>query len=229
MKRRLVAASVLVGLFAAAAGAVLDGITLKRSGPVGQKIEYKLEAHLSFAGQDADITANGVDTLTALKPDGTSTIDVVQSDLTVNGQPYSVASQATTIVQNADGSVVSFSGVSDTSGGTRRQAMLVFYYPKNPVKIGDSWSYDFTPDSKIGPAYRVQLKYTADETIGKHDAAKIEGTIAETGGTDAASAKTTYWIDKTDGSLVKEIAEVKNIPFGPPGDADGKLTYTRTN
>lgn len=229
MKRTVVAMSVLVGLSVAAAGAALDGITLKRSGPIGQKAEYKLEAHLNFAGQDVDIAANSVDTLSALKPDGTSTTDVLQSDLTVNGQPYTIPSEPTTLVQNADGSIVSFSGVPDASGGTRRQEVLVFYYPKNPVNIGDSWSYDFTPDSKIGPPYKVQLKYTGDETIGKHDAAKVEGTIAETGGTDAASAKTTFWIDKTDGTLVKEVAEVKNIPFGPPGEADGKLTYTRTN
>jgi hypothetical protein len=77
--------------------------------------------------------------------------------------------------------------------------------------------------------FSADFKLDGDEKIGSHDTWKIEGTVKESEGKAPATSKSIYWVDKTDGSMVKETSDVKDAPFGNGQTGTGTLSMLRTD
>ncbi|HWD38309.1 MAG TPA: hypothetical protein VG944_05635 [Fimbriimonas sp.] len=230
MKRSVISIAIAAGLFAVGVAATIDAVVIKRTATVGQKINLSLDGTLNVGGQDLTITGKGVDTVKAVDADGNVTTESSQSDLEINGSPVQANDSTTTTVSKPSGELVSMiSAQPDNANGGRFQILISVYYPKDPVNVGDTWKMDLKPDAKLGGVpVKVEMKYSGDEKVGDADTEKLEGSVTETSGDTPASSKSTYWVSKADGSLVKQTSELKDAPLGPT-TASGKINLTRTN
>jgi hypothetical protein len=213
--------------FAALAFAnVVDAITLKRTATVDQKITYKSSGTIDAGGQTMTLEMNGLEHVTAVDKDGNISLEESQSDLQVNGTVVPDQGGVVKMTAKPSGEITSFEAPAE-GGGIRMSNIQAFYYPTDPVKVGDKWTASIKQDAKLN-AVPLTASFTVvgEEKIGDWDTLKIEGTIKETEGTTPASATSTYWIGKQDGVIDKEVSELKDIPFGGM-TFSGKFTTTR--
>ncbi|MFZ4507290.1 MAG: hypothetical protein ACOYON_06295 [Fimbriimonas sp.] len=98
---------------------------------------------------------------------------------------------------------------------SRASRMSSFPPPPAPVKVGESWTYEFPAKDKLVAA-KVTYKFLAEEKVGKFDALKLEFEFAEAEGTKPIKAKGFLWVSKTNFRGVKGEALAENFP-APPG------------
>jgi hypothetical protein len=226
----------LVGLGLAlavtAVAAVVDGYTLKRAMKVGDTIKYKMKAELSLSGQSATVTSTTIEKVTKVEADGTYSIETTDAETKVmfGGQEMEAPPQPPeTTVYLPNGMVKEIKGDKTTEQTYRMAILGVLITPDKAVSVGDTWTQAIAADTKTGiVAAKADYKVVAEEKVGSFDTLKIEATVKETGGSDAASSTATIWVNKTDVSLVKLEGKWANAPLpGAPGPADATLTITR--
>lgn len=232
MKRVLYSGLAATLLTSVALAVALDTITLKRVATVGHKTNFKVEGSmtLSFDGQEHTLAAKAIDTVTAVDSNGNITVESVQKDLLFDGNPppgQAGDPPAVKAVYKPNGEIVSVTAPQGPGGSSiRLQNLSAFYYPEKPVNVGDMWSVDIKSAVEGAVPLHADFKLVGPEKVGTTDTYKVDETAKETG-TDAGSIHNVFWVNPTDGEIVKQTSELTNVAFGPIVATAGKMTMTK--
>jgi hypothetical protein len=236
MKIKITALSAAIVLISASALALatVQALTVKKQVKEGQIVKLALKAELDFQGQPAVFSALSDQTVKKVDADGSYTMEVRQHDMkaTVGGQDIDVPeAPAGTVVYNADGSLRSIKGDDQTAGPSvyRFSTLGLIIDSGKPASVGDAWSVDIKADAKTGvEAAKADFKILAEEKVGDIDTIKLSAKIKETSSSEPASSDSTYWLSKTDGTIVKAEENWTNAPFpGSPVPITAKVKVTR--
>jgi hypothetical protein len=232
MKRGLLSGVAMV-LIASASLAAFQSVTLKRVPKVGQKINYTIDGSmtLSFDGASHTLKSSNTDSVTSVDTNGNFSVTTVQKDTLFDGQapPTGAEEQTSKAVFKPSGEIVSVEGSAPGAADTtvRLQDLSTFYYPDKPLDIGGKWSVDVKP--KLEGAVPVHADFTlvSSEKVGSTDTYKVDEDVKETG-ENPATMHNQFWVDPTDGQVIKQISEFTNLPLGPIVATKGKMTITKT-
>ena len=248
MKMRIHAlgATLLLVAASALAFAAADGLVVKWQAKEGQTNKLRLKASFELSGIQAAYSALVTQKVTKVDTDGAFTVEENQTEVkaSLNGQdlPADKASKPFVTVYNANGTVKEIANFGDIQPGAqggpdvtstqnayRFENLDMLVDPGHTVNVGDTWTYQVKPDPKLGtvPA-RAVYKVIAEEKVNGIDTIKIHSTVKETAGDEPASVDATVWIDKTDGTIVKEESKLSNAPFpGAPAPINGTISQVR--
>ena len=236
MKRQTYALGVAVGLLSITgfAFAPLDGFSVKRQPKEGQIVKLRVKATLEIGGSQALFSGLVQDKTTKVDSDGAYTEEEQQTEgsAKIGDLTTAVPSIAAfPMIHNADGSLRELKGNPDVSGpdAYRMASLEVLVDAGHPLNVGDSWSTEIKADSKTGvKAAKADYKILGEEKIGEFNSIKVKFALKETEGTLPASSDGTIWINKADGTMVKEEITWKNAPFpGAQGPTNATMTVTR--
>lgn len=215
--------------------AAIDGLSVKRQPKEGQVIKTQMKADLEIGGQAATFT--GVVQTKTLKVEADGTYSEEEQQLSgkakFGDQEMDVPdSGPRTTVYNPDGTIKEIRGQGDANtlaSEYRMAALSSLIDAAKPLSVGDTWNYNFKADPKTGAVDAVATyKVIGEEKVDTFDTIKLHVTVKESGGSDGASSEGDWWIDKTDGSLVKGDAKWVNAPFpGAPAPISAHVVLTR--
>ncbi|HWD40260.1 MAG TPA: hypothetical protein VG944_15535 [Fimbriimonas sp.] len=226
MKRVLISLAVAGALLAGAFALGLDPVTIKRTAKAGDTFNYDLSAKMTVNGQDGDVTAKIKHVVKTVGDDGGLTIEQTTSDITYNGMDVNASADPTVVKTKANGEITDFSMPDQMGPGLRYANLLQFFYPPNPINVGDSWTVKTPANEKLGAVeVNADFKLVGEEKIGNFDTYKVEATKKEAG-TDPGSIHGFFWLNKDDGSMVKADLDLTNVTLAF-GSSSGKTTLTR--
>ena len=199
-------------------------------------VKLRLSAELEIGGNKATYTGLVQQKVTKVDTDGSYTEEEqqIQGKASFGGQDIDVPDTgAHPVIYNADGRVKEIKGDEQTAGAAsyRMTTLGLIIDAGKPLAVGDTWSVDLKADAKTGAeAAKADYKVLGEEKVGDLDTVKLSAKIKETGSSDPASSDGTYWIAKSDGSLVKAEVKWVNAPFpGAPGPISASVTMVREN
>ncbi len=209
-----------------------DTSSLKRTPKVGETAKFKLSAKFTMSVGEGTVEAMIAHKILKVGTDGSYVVEeTTNGKVTFGGgeQPMqeSIEKQSRSAVNtllNVEGDAVDD---SKKSGELRIDALQEFHAPAAPVKVGDTWTFEQKASSGTdNVSTKVDYKVEGAEEIDGHKVFKIHASGKETGG--ESSGELTFWIDRTDGSLVKGEGSLKKVNVGgAPEPLDMTFTLTR--
>jgi hypothetical protein len=225
--RTLLVAAAGLAYIASAAAAVDGGLRLTPK--EGDVRKYKLTAALKF--QETDLTVTGGVHIKVLHVDdaGLITVQVTASSTVAKSgdQPITVQdSPALTEVFKPDGTLSELRGENASQTAYRMETLTSVKLPAFPLEKDKAWTWEIFPNSKVGiQKSTIDYKVLGDETVDGVDTWKVSRAIKELEGDNPATADGTVWINKHDGTLVKQVDVWKNAPIpNAPSEVDGTIT-----
>lgn len=103
-------------------------------------------------------------------------------------------------------------GMVEEGGGSVQLQQGGLTFPEGPIRVGQSWSESM--DMGGGMSLTVNYRFTAIEQVKGRETVRIEADIVPPEGAQG-SQKFTYWIDHTNGRLIRMTAELTEA--GMPG------------
>lgn len=208
------------------------GYSLRWTPKTGDKLFYSTEGTVTIQGTEASLKSKSSWQVINVDADGSYTVqeNPIDGSVVFNGQSFPLQKPIVVTLYRPNGEIVSLTGENIEGTSYRAANLSMLKRPDNPVNIGDTWTEDIKPDSKLGSVgMHGTYKLEAAEKVGDVEALKISAVNREVEGTEAGSIEATYWISKTDGSLVKYTAKWSNVTFaGAPAPLSGTMTMTRT-
>lgn len=210
-----------LGLLAVSALALAaQAMDLKWSPKVGDKASYKVTGKFEMGGA-GDIEIGGTRTEEIKSVDANSVVTSETDKLTVNamGNDIPVPETTATVTLKPDGTATDVkSGENQASAGSALRIVHLgsLIYPSKPVAVNDTWDATGVKDEKLDvPGYKITFKLVGDEKVGTTDTWKITGTGGETEGESKATVEATYWVDKTNGNVVRAYLKLANALLSP--------------
>lgn len=212
-----------------------------QAGPIVRKVKagdeqkFRVKANIELGGNEIVFSGLQTEKILEVAPDGSYTVEskTTNAKVTFGGQDVDIPADqtpATTSVYNPDGTIKEIRG-DNAQAESYRFANLgaIFFTGKEEGKIGTTWTNDKVADTKSGAVgYKSTYKVVGEEKVGNYDTWKIEFSTKESEGDAPASSDGTVWLDKADGSMVKNEAKWSNAPFpGAPGPVNGTVSITR--
>lgn len=208
-----------------------QGIVVKLTPKVGDKSEYAIAGTFEVAGAEAKLTGTRSEEILKVEADSITSQGKTKLSINVMGQDIDQPESTETTKTKLDGTVIEVKqGDTPAEGGALRLAHLnTLLYPSKPLAVGDTWTMEVKKDEKADmPGYKVDFKLEGEEKVGKWDTYKITAKGGETEGAQPTKIKSTYWIEKTNGSLVHSLSELTDAVFRsdvPP--VSGKMDIIR--
>lgn len=202
-----------------AALAATDAVTLVRKPKKDEVHKYSMKADIDVNGLQVSVIATTQEKTTDVAEDGSYTVEemLVDGKTTAAGQEKDLAGgPPSSMIYKTNGIISKINGDAKqaTSNAYRMANLSLLYLPDKAVNVGDAWTYDVKADKATGAvAAKGEFKLLGDEKVGTHDTWKIKATIKETEGDTPSSSDGTVWIDKADGSMVKNEVKWVNAPF----------------
>lgn len=205
-----------------------DTYSLRWTPKEGDTATYLMKGDLQLNVGDATLTSKTVQKVIKVAADGSYSVQFTPQDGAVvyQGQSLPMGRKISINTYKADGEVISVTGEDTNAASVRFANLSEFRRPQNPLKIGDTWTYDIKADSKTGVvAVHTSGKLVDAEKYNNLDALKVtltseEGNVANPGSIDA-----TYLIDQKDGSLIHYDAKWTSVSFaGAATPLSGSMT-----
>lgn len=229
----LLSISLLAGMITAPQA---EEVMIQWKPEVGKKTAMRIEMQMTTDFGDMDIVLRPVSEVTKITEKEVIMKTWLQEfKLMMGGQDMSdMAGQMTgpenfsTQTFSKTGQLLKQEGGQTDQENPRATQMQQFYYPTQPVKMGESWTKDFKADSSKG-LYEAKAKYTleASEIVGKVDTWRVKYVYSEMTENMPMSSMGTAWIDKKNGEVVRMVGNYENAQFSnemPPVNATFKMT-----
>lgn len=227
IRRTFLVAAAGLAYFASAA-AVADG-SLRLTAKVGDVRKYKLTAAVKF--QDQDLAVTGGVNMKVLRVDDAGLITFQVTALNTKAksgdQPIPVQdSPALTEIFRPDGTLAELRGENASQTAYRMETLTSVKLPAFPLEKDKTWTWEVSPNSKVGiQKSTIDYKVLGEETVAGIATWKVSRTIKELEGDSPATADGTVWINKVDGTLVKQVDVWKNAPVpNATFEVDGTFT-----
>lgn len=221
-----------------------EKVTLAVRAKAGQLARYKQEADLKVSAGGANLTLQIKQVqrvkFTNVASNGDVTVEQTteSGEISTNGNTSPLPDEektTDTLVIHPNGTLASYKS-SESAAEAQNSVRLIeatsVVFPDKPVGVGDSWSYTYQPDEKLGiRAAKAEFKIDGEETVAAANSFRVELTYAETSGAHPITAKGTLWIEKSSGDTVKSDLSVDSVPFGgaeSPALASGHFLSERT-
>lgn len=198
---------------------VQDTTQLELKTKVGDITKFKFQMAMNM-GVDVSVSFLVTSKVTKLdKDEVTSESEMGNLELLVGGQPMdmggqSPAGQKMVIVQKLSGELISDSTPKEMGGGERVSRMNAFHRPGKPVKIGDSWEYEWKADKAKGlQNSKARWTLAAYEKKNNVDCWKVDFVYAEMDTADGISTNGSLWVNAADGVMEYTKYEFQNVTF----------------
>lgn len=229
---RLIQLSLFAALVAVTAGfRSADSYSLVRTAKVGDELQYKFTATLSFGEIDITIEGKNAEKVTAVE-EGRITVDTTQSDVSVttpDGKRPGDSSEVSTMVFNPNRTLKSYKSGEDADPTSVRLSLVTtIAAPDKPVNVGEEWSTEL---SELGEnTYKVKATYKVlgTEKIGDWNCVKISIQAKELDAVQPADCTGTVWLSANDFSTVKEDLTIENAPFAMTPPVKAHIVNERT-
>ncbi len=213
-------ASLPLGLLALSVFALAaQGVVLKRAPKAGDKLKYKMTGNFQVQGADVVLNSTVTDEIKKVEGDVYVTESSTKGTVSVMGNDQDVPERVATTTSKLDGTIVEIKGAAaeDAGGNLYRVANLsLLMLPTTPIEMNGTWSTQAKKDDKRAvPGYKVDYRLVGEEKVGDWDAYKITADGKETEGEAPTSWKSTIWIEKTTGTLLRSVSDVTDVEFGP--------------
>lgn len=203
-----------------------DAIKLEWKPKAGMSIKYKFKTNSKTGGTDAEVKQDLTRTVKEIKANGNVVIEEKSSNMTlvVGGTDMTdqigETSATTTVTMSPTGEVVEKKGPDSFLGPevqARLDRMTAFIFPKDSLKIGQTWTEKIKGESKSQPDVQKDYKLMGTDTVGKFKCYKISCDAKETGTDQPITMTTITWLSVDDGTMVKVVSDTKNLqtPYGP--------------
>jgi hypothetical protein len=221
---RAILSTVFVAAVVSSAGAA-QGVKLARTPKKGEMVKYQYEVKGEVATAPFTVTGRTRHEVTEVKDSGefTTTETNEETKIVVMGmeqpQPPSVATMITRTAGNRlrdlksqeEGGIVSrevqrlLSGLSEP------------LLPEKTVAQVENWETELENPVTAGKTFKVKTTYVGTEKLGEADTWKINQSAAVDLPEGKLTHEVTFWLDPTNGQIVKQESTVKNVPsqFGP--------------
>lgn len=219
-------------------------VTLAIRAKAGQIARYQQEADLKVSAEGMSLALQIKQTqrvkFTNVAPSGDVTLEQTteSGEISTNGHSSPLPDEEKTtdvLVVHPDGTLASYKsaeGEAQARDSVRLIEATSVVFPQQPVGVGDSWSYTYQPNDKLGiRTGKADFKIDGEETVASADTFRVELSFTETFGEHPITAKGTLWVEKSSGDTVKSDLQVDNVPFGGPDAptlASGHFTSQRT-
>lgn len=219
-----------LGLLAFAALAVAQGITIKRTPKVGDKSNYSISATFTLAGMDVVLKGTTAEEITKIEDDVVTKKSVTKMTISAGGQEQTPPETTDSSSEKLDGTPVE-SGIGDATpkaSSYRLANINQIFLPAKALAVGDTWIAEGKKDEKREtPGYKIDFKLEGEEKVGAIDSWKVTAVGSETEGDAPTRIKSTYWIEKATGRMVKTVSELTDVVFeGGAPPLTGKLEVT---
>lgn len=209
-----------------------EASSLKRTPKVGDTAKLKLSAKFTMSLGEGTVEASIVQKTVKVGEDGSYVVEETTNGKVMFGgneqaMPESIEKQT----RSAINTLLSTEGDAIDDGKKaaeiRLDALQEFHAPSSPVKVGDTWAFEQKASAGTdNVATKVDYKVESAEELDGHKVFKIHASGKETGGD--STGELTFWIDRTDGSLVKGEGSLKKVNVGgAPEPLDMTFTLTR--
>jgi hypothetical protein len=190
---------------------------LQRKVKTGDTLKFSIRAELTIGENFAVMTGISTEKVIKVESDGTFSVEstTTEGKVEIEQEPQAIPPQAPSVsVYRSTGQVTEIRGDKIDSSLYRLANISTFQAPSGPVKIGDTWTRTFESDVKTG-AVAATGKYTFEglEKVGEIEAAKVKMSFEEQSQPRPATSEGYFWIDPTNGSLLKSELMIKNAPF----------------
>ncbi|MBX3117825.1 MAG: hypothetical protein KF784_02085 [Fimbriimonadaceae bacterium] len=207
-----------------------DALSIKPKPKAGSTWKLKVHADVEIMGTTAAFSALETAKVTKVDANGDFSVELSMSDVKVD-VGGSVQEQPeeppTTAKHNASGEIIDLKGEKPTAADYTMGTVSTPIFPKEDVKVGSKWTVETKGMSSLGAA-GIKLSYEVlrvEEVLGVK-AAVVKFTAKETSGDAPMSASGQYWVDLSNGFVVKGEMDIKQIvmsPELPPMDMKMKM------
>lgn len=185
------------------------------------KLEYKILLNAKINAQDIEINATVADHVKKIEKEGNISIEsqhkiqkvkVGTQDLT--GPFLAQTLDPVTITFGPLREVIDIQGKGVNLSTYRMAYSSTLQIPEKPIKIGEKWSVDFKPNTKVNfVGGKANYELLGLEKLNSSDALKLKWNYKEAGETSPIIAEGTAWLDPKDGSIMKITLILNNAPI----------------
>jgi hypothetical protein len=202
---------------------------LRLTAKVGEIRKFKMTAVVKFQDQDLNVTGDVSEKIVHVDDAGLVTVQLLamNTKATAGGQDIPVPdSPALTAVYRSDGTLSELRGENASQTSYRLETLTSVKLPSFALAVDKTWTWDVQPNSKVGiQKASVVYKVLGEDNIAGHPSWKVSRAIRELEGDRPATSDGTIWIDKLDGTLVKQVDDWKNAPVpNAPSAVNGVFT-----
>lgn len=201
--------------------------------PTGVGAQYTLRLSGTVTVQGGNATITGLFTTKVVKSDKdviTTQDSTAGMNLTINGQVMEIPQGPDRFEEvNPQGVIMKIKGDGVDPAEYQSSYLTQFIFSKDPVGEGDSWTYTYPADSKLGTSATTSTyKITGSKMMGKVNCFEVQVKTTATVNGQAATVEGTAYINQDDGSLVKINETWTNVPVaGSPMPVSGTFTLDR--
>jgi hypothetical protein len=131
-----------------------------------------------------------------------------------------------TEIYKPDGTLAELRGENASQTSYRMETLTSVKLPTFALAKDKTWTWDIFPNLKVGiQKSTIAYKVLGEETVSGVATWKVSRAIKELEGDTPATGDGTVWINKLDGTLVKEVDLWENAPVpNAPSGVDGTFT-----
>lgn len=204
----------------------------------GQVAKYQLDLEVSVeaGGQKFAMNVKQVEatTIKEVKDGLIVRVQTTESqEVTMNGEKMDSPSEEnkpSTVTVRPDGSLAAYESEgeeADADLNVRTMSATSVIFSKDPVGVGDKWSYEYKDDDKLGTkAGKASFELQGFEKAKGVDCAKIAMTFEESSGSPRFASVATVWIEIASGDAVRSEIALTNFPLGEAGGASANAKGT---
>ncbi len=201
----------------AAAKAIDDTFSFKRTAKEGQSAKYALKAKLVVQGMDVEAEGVSTETVKKVNEDGSFTVTSVQGEMTITfgGQTMNQpAGEESSTSFDAKGRITKIESKNGGDDAYRLAQLMNFLNPEKPVKVGEKWNFKFDADKeKSLPKTEANYELVSNEKMMDRDVLKVKFSVAEKEGETPASASGFLYLDAKTSLPIKTEAKWVNAPI----------------
>lgn len=186
-------------------------VLLARTPKIGDRATYRVEGSFVVAGVPVALKGTTEEEVTKVE-EGTFTVRALaKATLVVMGEEKPLDPATETVTARLDG--------SPAGPASRLRGLNLLFLPTEPVEPGATWF-------KAVERVRFDYRLIGEDRVGAWNAWKIAADGGETSG--PARIKATYWIDKSNGTTLRTLAELTDAVLEPGQPAlTGRLEVVR--
>jgi hypothetical protein len=198
-------------------------VTIAATYKAADKESYKVELHVTIPQGEVNLTTTSTATVKEIKPNGdvVSELTTDKTVISINGSEMDGPAQPpVTSTHDKLGKLVDMkTDIPDGAFFTPEVARYIvivngLILPEKPVVTNDKWETEMDNPMVKGKKITIKDTYLGTDKVDSVDLWKVQQTISTV--TDDAGAKSTsditYWLDPTNGHIVKAEGKVTGIP-----------------
>ena len=207
-----------LGILAISAFALAaQAMELKWTPKVGDKATYKIDGSFEIEGLgEIKLGGSRVETITSVDAEKIVSESATTMIPNVMGNEMDAVKSKEMVTAKPDGTVIEVKENDKVvpPAALRLAHITMFAYPTKPVDVNDTWTVEGAKDEKLDlPGYKIEYKLVGAEKVGAWDVWKVTAKGSEIEGDLPSTVQATFWVSKTDGSMVRSLSQLSNIVF----------------